>query len=395
MNDTLYLEADRHFREHLHIGMEALLEPVDAQAPCGRPLRELRGYRMISEERQHDDSSLPMGAWQRDLKRADWHKVSHIAVQMLARESKDLQLLVWLFEAQLKQYGLAGVAPALTLMREMCTRHWDAIYPTSAGGDHERRANILRSISGKQLAAIRLAPLIHGEGKQVFCWADWERAHHYEKLRAQSVRGNEELEGTELQVLQAAVNAAASETLLAMQGTLSTALAALASLGQALDSCFGREAPSLAPLSALLEQVRSLFDGELHKRGITPAAASAVHAGAEVESGGETGDSAQVGLSNQAQLPEPASAPEAAGQLPSALGLPRDRADAYARLAEIAAFLMRIEPHSPAPYLVRTATEWGRLSTPELYHEVFLRLGGQLNIFEMLGIESPNADSAQ
>jgi type VI secretion system protein ImpA len=37
---------------------------------------------------------------------------------------------------------------------------------------------------------------------------------------------------------------------------------------------------------------------------------------------------------------------------------------------------------------VRRATEWGSLNTVELYQELFLRLGGQLNIFEMLGLEN-------
>jgi len=67
----------------------------------------------------------------------------------------------------------------------------------------------------------------------------------------------------------------------------------------------------------------------------------------------------------------------------------RERADAYARLAETAEILMRLDPHSPVPYLVRRATEWSRLNTAELYQELFLRLGGQINIFEVLGIASP------
>ncbi|WP_258898281.1 hypothetical protein [Burkholderia glumae] len=56
---------------------------------------------------------------------------------------------------------------------------------------------------------------------------------------------------------------------------------------------------------------------------------------------------------------------------------------------------MRQEPHSPVPYLVRRATLWGRMNTAELYQELFLRLGGQLNIFEMVGIENPGSPERQ
>ena len=71
----------------------------------------------------------------------------------------------------------------------------------------------------------------------------------------------------------------------------------------------------------------------------------------------------------------------------------RSRADAYARLAEAADYLMHLEPHSPAPYLVQRAVEWGNLNTAELYHEVFVKFAGQLSIFELLGIENTESTS--
>ncbi len=381
MNDTLYLDADRYFHEHLRFGMEALLAPIDPDAPCGRPLRELPGYRAIAEERRHDDASLPMGTWQHDLKRADWHKVGRLAVEMLVHQSKDLQLLVWLFESQIKRHGLAGIAPTLTLAREMCTRYWDGIFPRSIHGDHEHRANLLRSIAVKHLAAVRLAPLILDRSERGLCWADWERAHHHAQLRTQQ----DSREGPALDELQAALADTPSDALAAVDHDLAAGLAAIASLGAAIDPLFaGEEAPSLGKLAELLDQMRSLFAGELHKRGIAPASVEPAGAGTLEAASKADGDATAAACGENPEAPSAALAPDAL----------RDREDAYARLAEIAAFLMRIEPHSPAPYLVRTATEWGRLSTPELYREVFLRLGGQLNIFEMLGIEAPNAGNA-
>lgn len=62
-------------------------------------------------------------------------------------------------------------------------------------------------------------------------------------------------------------------------------------------------------------------------------------------------------------------------------------ADAYARLAEVADYLMQQEPHSPVPYLIRRAIDWGGLNTGELHQEIFLKQNGQLNIYEMLGLQ--------
>ena len=62
------------------------------------------------------------------------------------------------------------------------------------------------------------------------------------------------------------------------------------------------------------------------------------------------------------------------------------RDDAYRRLAEAAEYLSRIEPHSPAPYLVKRAILWGSMSLPELLREV-VRNQTELNeIFRLLEI---------
>jgi predicted component of type VI protein secretion system len=45
------------------------------------------------------------------------------------------------------------------------------------------------------------------------------------------------------------------------------------------------------------------------------------------------------------------------------------RADAYYRLAEAAEYLLRTEPHSPVPYLVKRAVQWGNMSLAELLYE--------------------------
>jgi predicted component of type VI protein secretion system len=65
----------------------------------------------------------------------------------------------------------------------------------------------------------------------------------------------------------------------------------------------------------------------------------------------------------------------------------RARADAYRKLAEAAHTLMRIEPHSPAPYLVFRAIAWGEMSLAELMRH-FISSGYDLkSLYAMLGME--------
>jgi type VI secretion system protein ImpA len=52
---------------------------------------------------------------------------------------------------------------------------------------------------------------------------------------------------------------------------------------------------------------------------------------------------------------------------------PSDRDAAYRALAEIAAFLRRVEPHSPTPYLIERAVRWGGMALPEVMADLSRR----------------------
>jgi len=64
----------------------------------------------------------------------------------------------------------------------------------------------------------------------------------------------------------------------------------------------------------------------------------------------------------------------------------RSRADAYRRLSEVADYLLRTEPHSPTPYLVRRAVEWGNMSLPELLQQIVRNQGELDEIDKLLGL---------
>jgi type VI secretion system protein ImpA len=151
-----------------------------------------------------------------------------------------------------------------------------------------------------------------------------------------------------------------------MERELADAIAVLGQLSATLGERMGRDAPALGGLASALEQARALLDAELYRRGARRAGATAAPPPGRLDTASE-----------------PAHPPQLAE------GPIRDRADAYARLDEVATYLQYLEPHSPVPYLIRRAAEWGQHNAVELYQELFLRLQGQINIFEMMGLEAP------
>lgn len=366
MSTELETASDAWFQANLKLSLAALLAPADSSQPAGRPLRGTPAYSAIAQARRQDDASLPMGSWEHELKRADWREAGRLCANAIATQSKDLQLAAWLLEAQINQSGFHGIGPCVHLMQQLCQAYWAELYPKAAQDELEYRANIFQWVNEKLLPAIRMVPLTAAERQQQYCWADWELARRLEQVRAALPPGQQAAEGHDgpsCSQVMASIGATPTAFHVAQRDALALALSALDALTATIDPLFGAEAPSLQAIEGILQQILSLVESELNKRGVNSGTPAAVQEEA---------------------------APDGQPAAPPALssGAIRDRAEAYARLAETAEYLMRLEPHSPVPYLVRRATEWGRLNTVELYQELFLKLNGQLNIFEMLGLDT-------
>ncbi|WP_417354641.1 type VI secretion system protein TssA [Gallaecimonas pentaromativorans] len=375
MSHSLFDKAQQYFETVLGIPLDALLDPISPEHPTGKSVRANGVYSAIKEARREDDPSLPLGAWSYELKQADWPKVSDIAVHALMSKSKDLQLVAWLLEAQLNQQGFAAISACITLMQALCNQYWDNLYPRIDEGDQEYRANILAWVNDKLLPLISLLPITSADrDSRDFGWADFEQAklleHALAKQNRKDAKPSEE--GPTLADFQARMSATATDYFQQLYHTLADAGEALENLVATLDTHWGEQAPSLSNLASLLEQIQALVAGELYKRGIRFAAPRSAD-----EDPGQTppADENSDGTGS------------AGGNSGGGDGPIRSREDAYHRLAVIAEYLANREPHSPVPALILRAVEWGNLNTAELYQEVFVKFGGNLNVFELLGLD--------
>lgn len=81
---------------------------------------------------------------------------------------------------------------------------------------------------------------------------------------------------------------------------------------------------------------------------------------------------------------EPAAEPAHAAQ--PVTGMPSSREQAYRQLAQIADYLARTEPHSPVPYVIRRAVEWGNQPLGELLDELLSADGESRRVWKLLGV---------
>jgi type VI secretion system ImpA family protein len=88
---------------------------------------------------------------------------------------------------------------------------------------------------------------------------------------------------------------------------------------------------------------------------------------------------------DMADITDPAGIEAGAARSPGPRGAIRSREDAYRMLDEAADYLLRTEPHSPAPYLVKRAVGWGKMPLAELLQELLDSESDLKQIYRLLG----------
>lgn len=324
--------------------LEALLEPISAESPCGSSLRYEGTYDRIREARREDDPSLPMGEWETSLKVADVSLVEKLCREALIKKSKDLQIATWLTEAWLRKFRFQGLSGGLSLFAQLTERYYTSgLYPELIDDDDPAaRVALVEWMDDVFSNRVRTTPLGAGGDGQGFSLVDWEHGGQ--------TSGASESEGaprTTRESLLAKISLGVGMRWTDIAVDTATAIIAAEAVEQAF-ATHVKQPPTLRRLREALGAIERLArdaartSGEMASEPVRPAADPAnVH-----------GDVAMF------------SAPGSGGSGPIT-----SRADAYYRLAEAAEYLMRTEPHSPVPYLVKRAVQWGNMSLAQLLYE--------------------------
>lgn len=357
--------------------LDALLAPLSPEAPCGESARYDAVCMEIRLLREEDDPSLPMGQWERPLKRADWPLIEQHCGEVLMARSKDLQIAAWLAEAWLRQRGFAGLYHGLRLLDALLRDYWPDVHPLiDDDGDADARLAPLEWLNESLSASVRVhAPLLVLGGKlPPLALADWERMTAQDVAPGHGAAGEMGQGGEEAPLTRADIVFAAAQ----MGGELARVGAAVAhgldcldGMAAFLDTRLGEQAPRLLKLRGVLETVQRVLL-QLQDEQALDAVPDAQEADQFACAAQDNGDAA------------PPAAP-AASPAPVATRW-RNRTEAYATLEALAEYLAQIEPHSPTPFLIRRAVNWGRMPLPEVIAEIIREEGDLNRLVNVLGI---------
>jgi type VI secretion system protein ImpA len=154
-----------------------LLDPISPDQPAGSDQRWTADWDRIKEARRADDG-LDSGKWaKKERKAADWRLAKELATAMLRERSKDLQLALWLTEANIKLHGFPGLRDGLRITRELMVRYWDkGLYPAIEDGP-EDRAGPFEWLSNKLVDAMTAIPItVRPDGGTDYSFVDWQDA---------------------------------------------------------------------------------------------------------------------------------------------------------------------------------------------------------------------------
>ncbi len=369
------------------LDIEVLLSPIPGENPSGVDVRYTR-YDEIKEARREEED-LPQGDWKPKgaPKMADWGKVIEIATTILSKESKDLQVAAWLMEALVKQYGFAGLRDGLKLFRELHGQYWETLYPELEEDDLESRAAPAEWLNESQKTpffpfTIKSIPLMLGNDGTRYSYFHWEQSREVENLGRQDPKKMAEAvaEGKiSKKKFDEAEIATPLTHCLAVLEDAQQCCGEFEGLVQVLKEKYGEshpDRPSLSHISEIIGNCRQFLEETVQKKGGGGMSSTASSNPPQVEIEPE---STTTSVENKP--------PQGTGGFD-----PVDRLDALRRLAAVADFFRKTEPHSPVAYLVQRATRWGEMPLEDWLNEVIKSKDVLGNVRETLGLkeEKPN-----
>ena len=359
--------------------IEALLAPISGPLPAGTDVRYAGDHDLIREARRADDPGLPQGVWRHDAKRADWVAVEALATETLTQRSKDLQVAAWLAEALVHRCRFQGLAPAMTLLRELCARYWDDLFPALEPDDATGRTAPFVWLNERLPNVLRELPVTAGPEEQPYSLADRERAQRLETIRNREPKAAERAEAggaVTLASFEAELSATPDDELRRIVADVEAGTAEIVALESLLDRLIGPDAPSLGEIRRVLQHISGLLTTTLRNR-----PNRFVQAARQLVAG-----------------PPLAKVTDARRALPMAATLDTaptsitTREEAYRRLAEVADFLLRNEPHSPVGPLLERALEWGAMPIDQLFQSLSSGRGAVPGLLDLLGLGTQDSD---
>ncbi|KAB1083166.1 type VI secretion system protein TssA [Neorhizobium galegae] len=330
-----------------------IANPLEKDGPCGENVRHNTSAREIYYRIK--DARTAARTAERGVNPGEtiglspaWQEVSNLGLHILSSQSKDIEVLVWLAEAQLRLRGFEGLRDVYEATVSLLDNYFDLLHSIGDDDFEERFAPLagLNGIGGEGtiIQAIRLTSLIPGGKFAQYSLWDFQL----------SQRPSESGRREDLQ--QAATEAGVAR----MSGhltVLTECITAFDRLVAILDAKCGDQAPPSTNTRSVLHEAASAIRVLAGIEAATPAAelpalprSDLYPANTNARTNEDETDAPRIRMITGDTI--------------------RSREEAFELLAAVARYFRRTEPHSPISMSIETLVRRGRMDFSELLAEL-------------------------
>ncbi len=309
------------------IDIDALLVPIGEGNPAGENLE----YGEVAElERQSAGSPGKLDPETREMvggEEPEWRKVRDLATSIFA-QSKDIRVGINLTRAMLSLNGLPGFGEGLQLIGRMCEEFWDTVHPmldAAENNDPIERLNALANLEDPEgmMKSLRATRIVESREAGFYTFRDLD-------IAAGRVTPEEGKQAPTKALIEIAWRTGDPQANAARRAAVEAGLQSLNGLIK-LFRDKSNDSPSIDTLRDYLKRLKEFYDGVAD------------------DGAGEAAGDGKIG-SDGPGLVSSGGGAKAGGALGS-------RADAIRTLEQVALFVRKTEPSSPAPMFIDRAVK--------------------------------------
>ncbi len=301
-----------------------------------------------------------------------WQIVKQTAIELLGKQTKDLEVASWLCEALVRLDGINGLDSSLALIAGLCEQYWDTLFPMPDEDGLETRLAPIIGLNGEDAPGSLVNPIYHLAITADRQFSFWQYQQALVKKNESNIKTLEEIETLAQQT--------EGDFYQAQQAKAQQCLMHLEKLSHSLELHCAEQTPMLNFIRDALQEYSE------HCQFLIPQQQSMAP---DIE---KIPDKTKPN-----NLERSVSAQEAVSthlDKVDALEItPNSRQQTLQELSAIADYFRRNEPHSPLPYLLDRAVHWGKLSLPELMQEMIVDSTARDQAFHLTGIVTSNIDN--
>ena len=356
------------------LNLSNLIRPINANNPCGKDIRletTAHLYYQIKDARtaaRNIERQALQGIAHENS--ANWSIVQEQAISILERQSKDLEVAVWLTEALLRKYSFAGLKEGLQLLKSLIQNFWNDLFPLPDEDGISTRLASLISLNGEEnsgtlIVPIAMTPLT--QGNTIGPFALWQYQQASELLK---------ITDPDKQAQRVASGAITLDYF--MKAIAETSATFIESILQDLESCVSEYKTIIClleekydyhaiPCSRIIAELNACIDclKFTTKNKLISSPILEFKNNNFIASANNNFEDDTSLLNNHEPL---------------------NRHNALTALADIANFFRLSEPHSPIPYLLERTIQWSEMSLPQLLKHLVIDEQARRHISNLTGI---------